>query len=325
MQHQKGKWRKRKTGTLSLLFVPHRGRLRTLRIVHWKALFRAVTLLALLAVAVGAVFTVQTLEENETLRLTLAQERSQHDTTLASLNLQLASQTALLAEADRTFTAHQDAALLSDRTLNNYKQEYESLVLAYVDTNYAATSISRGESDSDTFREEITTLRALIETAEEAALEVSTQDTLLARKADEIAEQLRHLPSVWPTVPDAQVHSTYGRRFHPVFHYYKKHDGVDLGEHTGDPLYASGAGTVTMAEWHTGYGNLVEIDHGNGYTTRYGHCSKLLVKVGDVVEQGQEIAKMGETGTATGPHVHFEIRVNGATVDPLPFIRDQKP
>jgi hypothetical protein len=114
----------------------------------------------------------------------------------------------LLAEADRTLTAHQDAALLSDRTLNNYKQEYESLVLAYVDTNYAATSISRGESDSDTFREEITTLRALIETAEEAALEVSTQDTLLARKAVEIAEQLRHLPSVWPTVPDAQVHST---------------------------------------------------------------------------------------------------------------------
>jgi murein DD-endopeptidase MepM/ murein hydrolase activator NlpD len=80
-----------------------------------------------------------------------------------------------------------------------------------------------------------------------------------------------------------------------------------------------------MAEWLYRLWQPGEIDPGTGYTTRDGHCSKLLVKVGDVVEQGQEIAKMGETGTATGPHVHFEIRVNGATVDPLPFIRDQKP
>lgn len=323
MQHQKGKWHRRKSGTLSLLIVPHRGRLRILRILHWKALFRAVTLMALLAVAVGTVFTVRTLEENTALRQTLAQERAQHDVSLTSLNTQLAIQAASLAEAERTFALHQDSATLSERTLNSYKAEYESLVVAYVDANYQSTSISRGESDSTTFREEVATLRSLIETAEDAALNAADKDTVLARKAAELAEQVRHLPSFWPTVPDAQIHSTYGRRFHPVFHYYKKHDGVDLGEHTGDPLYASGAGTVTKAEWHTGYGNLVEIDHGNGYTTRYGHCSKLLVKVGDVVDQGQEIAKMGETGTATGPHVHFEIRVNGSTVDPLPFIMNQ--
>jgi murein DD-endopeptidase MepM/ murein hydrolase activator NlpD len=322
MNHQKGKWHRRKNGALSLLFVPHGGRLRTLRILHWKALFRAMTLAVLLAASIGAVFTARTLKENQTLKRTLSEETARHTEALTNLNALIADQASLLEETNTTLAEHKQAAARSERTLSSYKSEYETLVVAYLDTNLQGLSVSRGESDGSAFRQDVSALKALLKTAEEAAWDATEQDTALTRKAEEIAEQVRHLPSLWPTVADAQVHSAYGRRLHPVFRYYRKHEGVDLGEHTGDPLYASGAGTVTKAEWHVGYGNLVEIDHGNGYVTRYGHCSKILVKVGDVVDQGQEIAKMGETGTATGPHVHFEIRVHGSTVDPLPYIRD---
>lgn len=322
MTHQKGKWHQRKNGTLSLLFVPHRGRLRTLRILHWKALFRAMTLVVLLAASIGTVLTVRTLNENRMLKQTLADETVRHAEVLANLNTLIADQAALLEEANTTLSVHQQAALQSERALTSYKAEYETLVVAYLDTNLQGLSVSRGQRDGTAFRQDVSALRALLQTAEEAAWDAEKQDTALIRKAEEIAEQVRHLPSLWPTIPTAQVHSEYGRRLHPVFRYYRKHEGVDIGERSGDPLYASGAGTVTKAEWHVGYGNLVEIDHGIGYVTRYGHCSKLLVRVGDVVDQGQEIATMGRTGTATGPHVHFEIRVHGSTVDPLPFIRD---
>lgn len=322
MTHQKGKCHQKKTGALSLLFVPHRGRLRTFRILHWKALFRAVTLLALLIACVGTVFTVRTLRENETLRQLMTKENTLHTESLANLNALLAEQTALMEETSHTLATHQDAAQLSDRTLDSYKAEYEDLIVAYIDTNLQASSISRGQTDSDTFRKDVATLRVLLDTAEDAALNALNKDTELSKASEALSEQIRHLPSFWPTVPDAKVYSEYGRRYHPVFKYYKKHEGVDIGDRTGDPLYAAGAGTVTKAEWHSGYGNLVEIDHGNGYVTRYGHSSKILVTVGQVVDQGEEIAKMGETGTATGPHVHFEIRVNGSTVDPLPYIKD---
>jgi len=322
MAHRKGKWHTRKGGMLSLLFVPHRGRLRILRISHWKALVRAIILFLLLAASVGTVFTMRTISENKSLKAAMAEEGARYTESLTRLNALLAEQTEQLEQASQALAVHQDASLLSDRTLGSYKAEYENLVVAYLDTNLSSIGVSRGETDSDHFRQDVVALRTLLETAEEAALNATDKDTELAGKVAMVENQVAHLPSVWPTVADAKVHSEYGRRFHPVFKYFKKHEGVDIGERTGDPLYASGSGIVTKAEWHVGYGNLVEIDHGNGFTTRYGHCSELLVKVGQTVEQGQQIAKMGETGTATGPHVHFEIRVNGSTVDPLPYIKD---
>jgi murein DD-endopeptidase MepM/ murein hydrolase activator NlpD len=159
-----------------------------------------------------------------------------------------------------------------------------------------------------------------LETAQSAALDANEMKGELAEKTAKLDSYIKSMPDFWPTVPQARVASDFGRRLHPVFRYYRMHEGLDIGEHKGDPIYAAGSGTVISAERRSGYGNLVEIDHGNGYVTRYGHCSKLLVSAGQKVNQGDEIALMGATGTATGPHLHFEVRIAGKAVNPEMFL-----
>lgn len=108
--------------------------------------------------------------------------------------------------------------------------------------------------------------------------------------------------------------STFGSRWGTL------HAGVDLAAPTGTPVYAAHSGTISLARWYGGYGYAVKINHGNGFTTLYGHNSKLLVSPGQRVSAGQRISLMGSTGDSTGPHLHFETHVNGSPVDPVPFM-----
>ncbi len=106
------------------------------------------------------------------------------------------------------------------------------------------------------------------------------------------------------------------RRFHPVTKKYKRHTGIDYGAKTGTSILATANGMVKFAGWKSGYGKLVILRHPNGYNTYYGHCSRFDVKKGHLIEQGQVIARVGQTGVATGPHVHYEVRVNGKPINP---------
>lgn len=106
------------------------------------------------------------------------------------------------------------------------------------------------------------------------------------------------------------------RRFHPVSKRYKAHTGIDYGAPIGTPILATANGRVAFAGWKGGYGKLLIVKHANGYQTYYGHCSRLLKKRGQLVEQGEVIARVGNTGVSTGPHVHYEVRVNGKPIDP---------
>jgi murein DD-endopeptidase MepM/ murein hydrolase activator NlpD len=107
-----------------------------------------------------------------------------------------------------------------------------------------------------------------------------------------------------------------GRRFHPISKKFKRHTGIDYSAPRGTPIFATAAGTVEFSGWRGGYGKLVIIRHPNGYRTYYGHCSRLLVNKGTYVNQGQTIAGVGRTGNATGPHVHYEVRIKGKPVNP---------
>lgn len=124
---------------------------------------------------------------------------------------------------------------------------------------------------------------------------------------------------VWPCPSSYNITSPYGMRKHPILRKYKMHTGIDIGAASGNSIVAANSGTVIMSQYDRsgGYGNMVVIDHGGGISTLYAHASKLLVKVGDEVKAGQVIAKIGSTGLSTGPHLHFEVRVNGVTKNPL--------
>ena len=127
-------------------------------------------------------------------------------------------------------------------------------------------------------------------------------------------------PSSMP-LTNTYVSAPFGNRIDPITGGHEFHKGIDLDGETGDPIHAAADGIVIRSGYDTGgYGNVVDIDHGNGYVTRYGHCSKLLVKVGDLVHAGDVIAKVGSTGHSTGSHLHFEVWINGSPVNPRPYL-----
>ncbi len=138
-------------------------------------------------------------------------------------------------------------------------------------------------------------------------------------RLETMRETARALPYASPA-PGQPVTSRYGNRIDPFLGRLAMHAGIDFQAHTGEKVLSTGAGVVTVAEFSGGYGNLVEIDHGHGITTRYGHLSRILVSVGDRVAAGDTVARAGSTGRSTGPHVHYEVRRNGRAVDPVHFL-----
>ena len=126
-------------------------------------------------------------------------------------------------------------------------------------------------------------------------------------------------PSIWPTAGVLSSRFTTSR-VHPIYHRALPHEGVDISASRGTPILASANGTVTFAGWKSGLGNTVEIDHGYGYVTLYGHASKLLVRRGQKVERGQVIANVGSTGISTSPHLHYEVHVGGVAVNPMNYV-----
>jgi murein DD-endopeptidase MepM/ murein hydrolase activator NlpD len=135
---------------------------------------------------------------------------------------------------------------------------------------------------------------------------------------------LESTPSILPT--GGRISSRYSAsRFHPIRNRAMPHEGIDFAAPRGSPIMAAAKGRVVRAGNFAGYGLMVEIDHGFGFVTRYGHASKILVRVGQTVQRGEVIANVGSTGIATGPHVHYEVRLNGQPQNPLSYVLPDAP
>jgi murein DD-endopeptidase MepM/ murein hydrolase activator NlpD len=138
--------------------------------------------------------------------------------------------------------------------------------------------------------------------------------------ADRLSNTLVTVPVRKPVTGEIDLSSPFGVRMDPFVHEAAMHTGLDFRGDLGEPIHATAAGTVTIAGWTGGYGKMVELDHGNGLATRYGHLSEIDVSVGDKIRIGQVVGKLGSTGRSTGPHLHYETRVNGEAVDPQKFL-----
>ncbi|QYJ07434.1 M23 family metallopeptidase [Qipengyuania flava] len=127
------------------------------------------------------------------------------------------------------------------------------------------------------------------------------------------------VPSRMP-LDDARLTSDYGMRTHPVLGGRRSHKGVDLAAPTGTPIYATADGYVSKAQWFSSYGKYVSIEHGANLQTRFAHMSRITVEAGERVEKGDLIGYVGSTGRSTGPHLHYEVRINGKAVNPIPYM-----
>jgi len=190
--------------------------------------------------------------------------------------------------------------------LTGEKGEYESLS-ELLDADFEA-EVAAAIAEENKRREEI----AIAKEKEEER-----------KRQEALAEAIRKQSYLWPLPLSFDTLSyDWGYRTISSLGYNNKfHYGIDIPAYRGTDIYASKAGKVLIAKYHSSYGNYVLLDHGNGYHTLYAHASKLYVKAGEYVEQGQTLAAVGSTGTSTGNHLHFEVRVNGEKVDPMKYLK----
>lgn len=159
----------------------------------------------------------------------------------------------------------------------------------------------------------------------ERKFEIYKQNYNEIKKALELNKEMASaLPALKPVNGNIGENSGYGNRLHPILGIWKFHSGLDIQAPEGTPVVASGGGKVVFVGYNQGYGKVVEIDHGYGYKTKYAHLSQYFVLEGDDVKRGDLIGKVGSTGLSTGPHLHYEVIVNGETKDPMLFMTDAK-
>lgn len=133
-------------------------------------------------------------------------------------------------------------------------------------------------------------------------------------------DRISRIPAVLPiNIEDFTISSGFGPRIDPILEVTKFHEGLDFPASLGTPVYATADGKISFAGEKTGYGNCIDIDHGNTYTTRYGHLSKINVKAGQNVKRGELIGLVGSTGKSTGPHLHYEVHINGEPQNPVNY------
>lgn len=199
-----------------------------------------------------------------------------------------------------------------------YEGTYEADIIYQYNTSWYTTSQVTLQDPSSGYHKAVKKITYL--NNEIVSTEVLYEE-IIAEAVPKIVEKGTKIPPTYiRPVTGGRITSKFGSRNSVIKGMSTNHKGVDIGVPLGTSVYASCGGTVKFAGWSGSYGNVVFINHPDGRQTRYAHLSKILVKVGDKVSQGQKIALSGSTGVSTGPHVHFEIRINGTPVNPLKYI-----
>ncbi|AGA70785.1 metalloendopeptidase-like membrane protein [Desulfitobacterium dichloroeliminans LMG P-21439] len=223
-----------------------------------------------------------------------------------------------------------DQKILTDISIERAKIEEETKLLQ-VRRDEAAQLKVAAEQAKATLDGKKREHQVALNSNKKAQEDIFEQIERMEADSNDIADKIRKLTansdvvhgtiSTYPLPGYKEVSSSYGWRIHPITKKKSLHTGTDLPAPTGTKVLAAGNGEVIMASWYGAYGNAVIVDHGGGYTTLYGHNSKLAVKVGDKVKAGDVVSYVGSTGWSTGPHLHFEVRLKGETTDPLQFFR----
>lgn len=296
---------------VSLMVVPHNSN----KVLTWKTTRPFTKIFSLLAFFLLIILTLSgylaiVTRENQNLR-------NQYN----SLNSFFIEQQDVVKENITAISNVKRLDNVSRDKLEEFSYQVQNLTENYIDKEMKKLSVSRSSisnNPASSFVGEIAELKALLAFLEDADKQEDELFTELSDKKSELEKYINHLPHYWPT--SGVIGSSFGNRLHPIYKRYRNHTGVDIGGKSGAPIYASASGTITAVGKNGGYGYCIDVDHGNGLVTRYAHCSKVIVRKWQKVDIGEKIAEVGETGVATGPHLHFEILLNEVPIDPEVFI-----
>lgn len=232
---------------------------------------------------------------------------------------------------EKVVTSDIDMLREINATVKEIKERTERQTRELAETKENQEQIARDQEAMAELKEK---RRKLLEAAEDEELKEETQYNKLIETSERISQMLREMEKanpqrfadkadnfIWPAC--GVITSYAGWRVHPVFGTTKYHSGMDIAVDYNTPIKAANRGSVTYAGWMDGYGYTVMIDHGEGLVTLYAHCSSINCSEGSFVHQGDVVAQSGATGWATGPHLHFEVRVHGDIVDPLKYISEK--
>lgn len=221
-----------------------------------------------------------------------------------------------------------DDYLAAKETALQAKLEYEAAVLELESKEVELqTEIDSLESELGVLQTELESLQSDIDGYASVMSQYAADEARINKEIKSMAEELKKQQTpptatgnyIWPSGTSKTVTSKYGYRTHPIYGNKRFHAGVDIGAPMGSAIMAADGGTVIVSTYDGGYGNYVMLNHGDGRVTLYAHMSSRAASVGQTVTQGQVIGYVGSTGNSTGPHLHFEVRVNGGTVNPLKY------
>lgn len=239
--------------------------------------------------------------------------------TIIAMNDSLEDENSMLRVGDQLLITVPEPELSVTRVEEEYYEEIYDAEIVYIDNDswYTTSTVVR-QQPSAGFRKVVADVSYLND--KEVGREILKEEVVMEAVAKVVERGTRIPPTYIKPISGGRKSSGFGRRSAPTRGASSYHKGIDWATPTGTPVYASCGGTVTKAGWGSGYGYVVYIDHEDGRQTRYGHLSKVLVTAGQQVRQGDRIALSGNTGVSTGPHVHFEILINGTQVDPLKYL-----
>jgi murein DD-endopeptidase MepM/ murein hydrolase activator NlpD len=295
---------KRDKKYLSIMIVPHfSGKLKTIEFMtpYKRLMLSLVTVfIALIAVSGMAVYASN---QNEKL--------SKKVDKLTGI---IVNQNSLVTEKNSEIQEMKTKEENNDEAIKEYVDKYKEITDKYINSK-----VSRGGDRSEKgFVEDISDLKELLTKMSEFTATGDTKMETLKETEGKLQQYMDAMPTLWPI--EGKITSKFGDRQDPFWFGTAFHSGYDIAAQYNAPVAASGSGEVTFAAYSGSYGNCVIIDHGYGVASVYGHNSSILVKVGQKVNKGDIIAKAGSTGRSTGPHVHFEVRIDDKPVDPSGFL-----
>lgn len=238
---------------------------------------------------------------------------------IIEMNDTLEDENSTLHIGDKLYITVPEPELSVTRVEENYYEESYDADIVYIDNDeWYTTKTVVHQQPSSGFRKVVADVTYLND--KEISREILKEEVVMEAVAKVVERGTKIPPTYIKPISGGRQSSGFGRRNAPTKGASSYHKGIDWATPTGTAVYASCGGTVTRAGWGSGYGYVIYIDHEDGRQTRYGHLSKVLVSVGQQVKQGEKIALSGNTGVSTGPHIHFEILINGTQVDPLKYL-----